>query len=87
LIVDAHAPLPGAVARKLFQAIRGRSAHILDAPRQIELFELAQRDPFDIDESSYASKSEQGFGVGVPERLDNGPLLTRHVSIVQINIR
>lgn len=37
LIVDAYAPLPDAVARKLFQTIRGRSAHILDAPRQINL--------------------------------------------------
>lgn len=86
LIVDAHAPLPGTVARKLFQSIRGRGAHILDAPRQIELLELAQCGPFNIDESPHATQSEQGFDSGVLERLDHGTILTCHVSIVQIGI-
>ena len=51
--------------------------------RQIKLFEFAQRDTLDIDESSYASKSEQGFGVGVLERLDHLLILTRYVSNVK----
>jgi hypothetical protein len=47
LIVHANAPLAGAITLQLLQPVRGRRAQILDAPRELDLLELAQRRALD----------------------------------------
>lgn len=71
LVIDAHAPLPGAIAGELLQPVCGRGAHVFDTLRQVELLELAQGGTFNVGETPHAPKSEQGFGAIVLEWPDN----------------
>jgi hypothetical protein len=43
LIVDANAPLPGAVTRKPFQAIAGWLPEVFDACHLVQLLQLPKR--------------------------------------------
>ena len=76
LVIHAHTPLSGASALEQLKAVSRRRAHVLDAPGQVELPELAKRRALDVGESGNALKSEQDFGVGAFERPD------RHQQIV-----
>jgi hypothetical protein len=70
LVVHADAPLPCAIAPQLLQAISRRGAQVLDAPRQVKLFELAQRRALYIRKARYAPEVEQSLGVGTTEGLN-----------------
>lgn len=70
LIVHADAPLASAIAIELLEAVRWRCAQILDASRQLELFQLSQPRAFDVREARRAAQPEQGFRVGTLERPD-----------------
>jgi hypothetical protein len=64
LVIDANAPLPGAVARKFFQTIAGRHTQEIQRHRGVKLLQLANGDALDGDESRHTQTTEQAFGVG-----------------------
>src|SRR5688572_2584689 len=69
-IVDAHAPLAGSIPSQGFEPVARRNAHVVDALRQVELYQLAQRRSFNACEPCRAVQSEEGLGIGALERLD-----------------
>jgi hypothetical protein len=74
LIVHADAPLARSITFQLLKSICGRCSKVLDAPRQVDLLELAQRRALHIRESCHASEVEQGGGISAPESLDRHSL-------------
>jgi hypothetical protein len=67
LVVHPQAPLTCPLALQLFQSVGRRYAQIVDATREVQLFELAQRRTLDVEEPSNALQSEQCFGVAAEE--------------------
>ena len=51
LIVNTNAPLAGPIALELLEPIAWRRAKIIDAPRQLDLFELPKRRTLDVHKS------------------------------------
>jgi len=47
-----------------------RRARVLDASRQVELLQLAQRRALDVGEARHPAQVQERFGVGTLERAD-----------------
>jgi hypothetical protein len=70
-VIDANAPLAGAVAFQGFQAIAGRGAKKFQRGRGAELRQFALGDAADGDPATRAAAGKEGLGVFVAEGSDH----------------
>jgi hypothetical protein len=68
LIVHPQPPLTCAIALQLLETVRLRRTQVVDAPREVELLQLAQRRTLDVGEARHAPQPEQCLSVGTLER-------------------
>jgi hypothetical protein len=78
LIVDPDTVLASALARELFQAIRGRYAEIVQGIRSVQDQQLPQRDSLNLPELSGVSPPEDLFRFLAAKILDHTPIITRY---------
>ena len=70
LIVHPQAPLARTITLQLLETVHRRRTQVLDASREVELLQLAQRWTLDVGEAGRALQAEQRLGIGTLERPD-----------------
>jgi hypothetical protein len=80
LVIDADAPLSGAVAGERFQPVAGRDAQVFHKPGGVDLFELvSRRIPQTAVESADSQPLEDGGGLFVGEGFNHEGTITRRM--------
>ena len=83
LVVDANAPLPGAIALEFLKPVVRRDAKIGQTVRLMQLLELPAGDGLDVREAGHAAAVEERLGIRAPETQNHARILTYYATSVK----
>jgi hypothetical protein len=67
LIVHPQAPLACSITLQLLETVRWRRTQVLDASREVDLLQLAQRWALDVGEAGHPAQVEERCGINTFE--------------------